>query len=76
MVISGADSHLDHCYEFDDSKLNIEQKRFVEYIVNNAISLAEEIVCTDKIEPEIIDKLIDTVIKVFIHSWHGEVNDL
>ena len=38
---------------------------------NNAIiSLAEEIVCTDKIEPKIIDKLIDTVIEVFTNTWN------
>ena len=70
MIISRADSHLEHYYKFDDSELSNEQKKFVERIVNDAISLAEEIVCTDKIEPEVIDKLIDTVIEVFTNTWN------
>lgn len=70
MIIHGTDSNLEHRYEFDDSELNDEQKKFVEEIINNTISLAEKIVCTDKIEPETIDKLVDTVIEVFTTTWN------
>lgn len=70
MVVNGIDSHLDHYYEFDDSELNTEQKEFVKRIINDAICLAEEIVCTDKIEPETIDELINTVVEVFTTTWN------
>lgn len=71
MIVCGINSHLDHYYEFDDNNLNTEQKEFIERIINDAIYLAEEIVCTDKIEPEAIDELINTVVEVFTTTWRG-----